>query len=382
MSVRRAIAVADLATLNVSEFCRVHGISRDRFYAWRRRYLSEGDPGLEPRSRVPHRVANRTAAEVEDTIVALRKELVDLGVDAGPATLAFHLPGRLARGASVPSESTIWRVLSRRGLVAADPSKAPPRLPRSFAAARANECWQIDDTRWQLADGTEIKIINIIDDCTRVCIASVAVTRCSGATALTAMATGAAEWGWPERFLSDNAPALCQILAGALAQLGITAGHSRPYHPQTCGKVERFHQTLKLFLAAQSPARTLAELQTHLDRFRDYYNHQRPHRALGRAVPATTWATTPRSGPASQSITAPTTVAINTVHGGRISVGHRLKISLGATYNGDQTTTIITGTTAHVFIDGHCIRQITINPDRRNQPLHNRPGRPPHNCPT
>jgi transposase InsO family protein len=382
MSVRRAIAVADLAALNVSEFCRAHGISRDRFYAWRRRFETEGDAGLAPRSRAPHRVANRTCPDIEDAVVALRKELMDLGVDAGPATLAFHLPARLTPGVSLPSEATIWRVLSRRGLVVADRSKAPHKTVRSFAAARANECWQIDDTGWLLADGSEVKIINVVDDCTRVCVASVAVAGCTGATALTAMASGAAEWGWPERFLSDNAPALCQVLAGALAQLGIAAGHSRPYHPQTCGKVERFHHTLKLFLAAQPAAGSLAELQAHLDRFRAYYNHQRPHRALGRAIPATVWATTPRSGPASQPLTAPTTVSVNTVHGGTINPSQRLKISLGATHNGQHATTIITGTAAHVFINGHCIRQLTIDPTRRNQPLHNRPGRPPRNRPT
>ncbi len=151
MSIRRTIAEADLSTLNVAAFCRVHGISRDRFYEIRKRFDAEGDAGLEPRSRAPRVVANRTLSDVEDVIVRLRKELIELGVDAGAATIAFHLPAELGDGVLLPSESTIWRVLTRRGFIVADPSKAPKRPARSFSANRANECWQIDDTEWFLA---------------------------------------------------------------------------------------------------------------------------------------------------------------------------------------------------------------------------------------
>lgn len=376
MSVRRAIAEADLSTLNVTVFCRSNGISRDRFYEIRRRYEAEGEAGLEPRSRAPHRVANRTTADVENAIVALRKELDDLGVDSGPATIAFHLPGRLDPGLACPSEATIWRVLTRRGFIEPDPSKAPKKPVRSFAAERANECWQIDDTGWFLADGTEVKIINVIDDCTRVLVTSRAVPSCTGAAALDAMSGAAATWGWPERFLSDNAKAFRHVLAAALGELGIGAGHSRPYHPQTCGKVERFHQTLKQHLAKNEPAQTIAELQAQLDWFRDYYNHQRPHRSIGRAIPAQVWTNTAKSGPAATPITAATTVSTNTVNNGTIQVGTRLAIAVGAAHNGQHATTIITGHAAHVFIDGRLIRALTIDPTRRRQPLYDRPGRP------
>ena len=121
MSVRRAIVEASLDGLNVSAFCREHGISRDRFYVLRRRFEAEGEAGLEPRSRAPGRVANRTLASVEDAIVEVRKRLTDDGFDAGPETIRWHL---INRGVTnVPSVSTIWRVLTRRGFVTPDPKK-------------------------------------------------------------------------------------------------------------------------------------------------------------------------------------------------------------------------------------------------------------------
>ena len=107
----------------MSAFCREHGFSRETFYVWRRRYQAEGLDGLEPRSRAPETSPQRIGDDVEEAIVALRKELVELGVDAGPATIQWHL-GRQRRRA-VPSEATIWRVLARRGFVTPEPRKRP-----------------------------------------------------------------------------------------------------------------------------------------------------------------------------------------------------------------------------------------------------------------
>jgi transposase InsO family protein len=373
MSVRRLIVEVSTAELNVAAFCREHGISTWFFWDLRRRVRSGGD--IEPRSRAPGVVANRTSAEVEDEIVAVRKDLIEVGLDAGAATIGFHLRGRLGDD-RVPSDSTIWRVLKRRGFITPDPAKAPKTTARSFAAERANECWQIDDTAWMLADGTTVKVINVLDDCTRTAVASLAVMTCSTATALQAFTAAATEWGWPERFLSDNAKAFRHGLAAAMASLGIGAGHSRPYHPQTCGKVERFHQTLKRYLAAQDPITTIAELQDHLDRFRALYNHHRPHRSLGRRFPAEVWATTPKAGPVDRPLDTTTGIHHVTVHGGRVIIGRRYLISVGSAHNDQPATVILTGTACHVFIDGHLVRALTTDPTRRTQPLYNRPGRP------
>jgi transposase InsO family protein len=375
MTVRRLNLEVHLDGLNVREFCRLHGISTWFFYDLRRRFAAGGYEAIESRSRAPRHVANRTSDDVEDRVVAMRKELVELGVDAGPGTIWFHL-NRRAEG-PVPSEATIWRVLDRRGFVTKDPRKAPKRKARSFSAERANECWQIDDTPWPLASGTTVKIINVIDDCTRLVVASVAVPACTSEAAFDACARGAQDWGWPARFLSDNARAFRHGLADALRELGIAAGHSRPYHPQTCGKVERFHQTLKDHLATRPAVGSVEDLQAQLDWFRDYYNHQRPHRSLHRQIPAQVWTATPKDGPAADRIDAETRIHRGVVHNGGVSAGAHQNIAVGAAHNGAAAVVVLTGLNAHVFIEGRLVRALTMDPARTYQSLYDKPGKPP-----
>lgn len=377
MSLRLAVVMLDTATVDVTEFCRAHKISTTWFYDLRKRYAAEGEAGLVARSRAPINPAGRTPPWVEDEVVTIRKELVDAGLDAGPATVRFHLRGRVE---PVPSEATIWRILRARGQIAPHPNKAPK--PRgSFTAARANECWALDDTTWTLADGSEVKILNVIDDHSRLLVASVVVGRsCTGAATLAALATAANQWGWPERIWADNAKAFKDTLANALRPLGVITSHTKPYHPHSNGKVERFHQTLKQWLDRQPAATTTTELQDLLDRFQTIYNTQRPHRSIGRRYPADVWTNAEKTGPGDRPLGTPTTTTTHTatVHNG-YAVASRYLISIGAAHTGRQALTIITDTNAHVFIDGHLVRQLTINPANRIQPLYNRPGRPTTN---
>lgn len=372
MSLRRTIIEIDTSTVNVAEFCRSHGVSTWFFWDLRRRHVRFGDVVLEPASRAPKQVANKTSLAVEDAIVRKRKELVDAGLDAGADTIAFHLRDLVG----VPSTSTIWRILTARGCVVPDPSKVPRSTGRSFTAERANDCWQLDDTAWALADGTSVKIFNVIDDHSRLAVASTAMRTCTGAAALASFADAATVVGWPARFLSDNARAFRHVLADALGPMGIAAGHSRPYHPQTNGKVERFHQTLKRWLDKQPAAATITELQMQLDMFRLIYNHQRPHRSLDRRVPAAVWIDAPKSAPNDRPIGTPTEIHHGTVRDGQLHINRRYRITLGVAYNQQRGLAVITGTRCHVFIDGQLIRALTLNPDRRSQALHDRPGRP------
>ncbi len=373
MSIRRLIVEVDVSTMNVTQFCAQHGVSTWFFYDLRRRHELEGDIVLEPKSRAPRTVANKTPADIEDAIVAERKRLVDAGLDAGPESIRFWL--RDLDG--VPTASTIWRLLVARGFIVPEPHKAPKGSGRNFVAERANECWQLDDTRWPLADGTEVKIFNVLDDHSRVLAVSTAMATCTGAAALEAMAPAASILGWPERFLSDNAKAFKETLAEALGELGISAGHSRPYHPQTNGKVERFHQTLKRWLTKQPPAASLDELQAQLDCFRHLYNHHRPHRSLSRQFPAQVWADAPKSGPADRPIGATTKTHTGTVDtNGIIRAGARYSISLGAAHRSQKALVVITGTACHIFINGRLARRLTLDPTRRVQPIYNRPGHP------
>jgi transposase InsO family protein len=379
MSVRRLIVEADPTVLNVAEFCRDHGVSRWFFYDLRRRHRRDGDRALELGSRAAHRVANRTRSDVEDIVARLRKELIDAGLDAGPASIWDRLCALPELAA--PSEATVWRILKRRGLITPEPAKAPRRSLQRFVAERANERWQIDATHWTLGEGTEVEIINVIDDCTRVAIASLAVPSCTTSHAFDAITAGAQRWGWPEGVLSDNGAAFqgrpghdhAGGLAATLAALGIRAGRSRPYHPQTCGKVERFHQTQHRYLAAQPPPDTISELQAQLDTFTDIYNTARPHRALGRRTPAAVWNATSRSGPADRPLDTPTRIYHATTNRGSVWAGRSYRISIGSAHDHQPATIVITGLACHVFINGRLVRHHTIDPTRTNQPLRPRP---------
>lgn len=376
MSVRRLIVEVDPDDLNVTEFCREHGISTWFFYQLRKRYAAEGESALVPRSRAPRTVANRTPDWIEDLVVDLRKELDNAGLDAGPATIWVHLGERLDGEGRVPSEATIWRILTRRGFVVPEPKKAPPHAYRTFSAERANECWQLDDIGWALTDGTTVKIITIIDDCTRLCPGLKAVRIVNADTAFEAFSDAAGRWGWPQRFLSDNAPVYKHTLADAVGVLGVDHRHGRPEHPQTQGKVERLHQTLQKWLTARPPAGTLRELQTQLDTFVDIYNNQRPHRAIGRRTPATVYALSPKAGPADRPLGTATHIYRVTVTGGSCHINKRYTIAIGAVHNQQTATVIITGASCHVFIAGRLVRHLQLDPARRYQPLYDRPGRP------
>jgi transposase InsO family protein len=228
-------------------------------------------------------------ADLEDRIVRLRKEPSKQGLDAGADTIRCHL--QRDRGSTrVPATSTIWRILTRRGFVTPQPRKRPKSAGTRFCAAMPNERWQADVTHWWLADGTEVEILNIEDDHSRLDLASDARLTTTGADVVAGFRKAFRRHGIPARVLTDNAAIFTGkprrggrvALEIELDLLGVRLDHCRAYRPQTCGKVERFHQTQTKWLAAQPPAQTIEQLQRQLDRFRRYYNTVRPHRAIGR----------------------------------------------------------------------------------------------------
>ena len=368
MSVRRLIVEIDPASINVTEFCATHGFSRWFFYDLRRRYARDGEVSLEPGSRAPHTIWNKTPDWIEDLIVETRKDLIDNGWDAGADSIRDRLH-QLPQVEKVPSRSTIWRVLTDRGFITPEPDKRPRPASKRFERSRANELWQLDGTDRALADGEVVKILNLIDDASRVSPAGRVHPEETRAAAWDTFCHGIASLGLPEQVLSDNAAGFAAI-EPALAALGIEMIHSRPGHPQTCGKVERFHQTMHRWLDAQPVAETTAELQTLVDQFRDLYNTQRPHRALGRATPATRWDELPKSGPASLPLTTASTVHFSIADAqGRITAGRQTRIALGKAHARQPAVTIINNTTAHTFISGELIRATPITHDRNDYPL-------------
>jgi transposase InsO family protein len=371
MDVRLRIAVAS-DELNVAAFCREHGVSRQTFYVWRRRYLAEGLDGLEPRSRTPKTSPRRVGADVEDAVVALRKELAELGVDAGAATIQWHL-GR--RGFTVvPSQATIWRVLVRRGFVIAEPRKRPKSSFRRFEATAPNELWQTDATDWVIATGT-VKVLSFLDDHSRIALRVKALPEATTEATWEAFNDASAVSGVPLGQLSDNGLNFSGRLRGfevffetQLRAIGVVAKTSRPYHPQTCGKVERFQQTMKKWLRRQRLARDLVELQDQLDAFVDYYNHHRPHRAIGRRTPIEAWAATPPAinlGIALPSPANRTDVAVD--RRGVINVG-RYQVAIGVEWHGCTARVHHDDSHAAVFINHRLVRAVQLDPKHRYQP--------------
>jgi transposase InsO family protein len=275
-----------------SEVARDYEVSRNWVQQLVKRYETEGAAALEPHSRRPRHNPRAVDTALEEHIVRLRKTLAKAGYDAGAATIAAHLT-RDPNIAKVPAVATIWRILGRRGFVTPQPHKRPRSSWKRFEADLPNQCWQADVTHWHLADHSDVEILDIIDDHSRVAIASIARAVTTSPDVVDTVTAAFAHWGTPAAILTDNGAIFTatprrggrtalQILLG---ELGINYINSRPYHPQTCGKVERFHQTLKKRLTALPPAATIAELQDQIDDFRTYYNTTRPHRALHRSTP-------------------------------------------------------------------------------------------------
>jgi transposase InsO family protein len=266
-----------------------HGVSKSWVAKLVARHGAGGYEAISPRSKAAKRVANRSSDELEERIVRLRKELTEQGFDAGAHTIHFHLS---LTDPSPPSTSTIWRVLKRRGFVVPQPHKRPRSSYIGFEASLPNESWQSDVTFWELADGTKVEILNFLDDFSRVCVASRVLKTTNSPDVVAALYEAGSAWGLPASLLTDNGAVYAaayrygySALESELFHLGIAYKHARPYHPQTCGKVERFHQTLKKFLSKQRAPVTIAELQAQVDRFLTYYNEVRPHRSKGRKPP-------------------------------------------------------------------------------------------------
>jgi transposase InsO family protein len=366
---------------SVAEVVADHGVSRSWLYELLARYRQAGDEGLRPGSKRPHTSPTAVPARLEEEIVALRKALTDEGLDAGAATIQWHLSRRRRR--KVPSVSTIWRVLARRGFVTPQPHKRPRSSYVRFEAELPNECWQADATHWTLADGTWVEILNVVDDYSRLCVASVAFRTIKAADVATTFFQAAERWGLPASLLTDNGAVFTAAPRGGtclmeteLGRLGIAYKHPRPYHPQTCGKVERFHQTLKRHLTKQPKAATVRELQRQLDRFVRTYNTERPHRARGRRTPASAFENRSKATPPGGVVvpSAQHRVRQDRIdRQGRVTLRHRSKlrhIAVGRAHAGTRVLLLVADVDVRVLtFDGELLRQLTLDPSKNYQAL-------------
>jgi putative transposase len=388
MAALDAVLAAGVKIDNVQAWCRQNGVQVRTFYRHRARVAADGV--WRERSRRPHRSPGRASADLEAWICKLRAEL---GVDNGADYIRDALIDVAARSQPpwpVPSRSTINRVLARHGLLERNPAKRPRSSWRRFAYAQPRDCYQIDATFVALADGTPVAVFDVLDDCTRLLVACRAAAAETAAAAITAITAAITEHGAPALVLADNGSAFTtrhrhdnpgiSRFARTLHAHGTRLIHSSPYHPQTCGKVERHHQTLKKWLAAQptQPA-TLRQLQTLLNRYRTHYNQHRRHSALPRrATPHQAWTTAPTHGsPQALPIQADATIHRPLVSDtGTIGVG-KARIGIGRAY-ARQTLTAIRDNN-HVTVyrpDGTPIGHAHITPGRSYNPLTHVPGHP------
>jgi transposase InsO family protein len=366
---------------SVSELAAAHGVHRSWIYKLLARYREGGYEALEPRSRAPRRSPNATPEELVREVVSLREQLLSQGHDCGAQTIAHHLA---RKGTDrVPSVSTIWRILRREGLVVPQPQKRPRSSLIRFEAELPNEMWQADITHWRLADGRDVEILNMIDDHSRLFLASRAFPTTKAADVVDVFRSAIDLHGAPASLLCDNGAVFTATPRGGkvllqveMERLGVTAKNSRPYHPQTCGKVERLHQTLKRYLAKQVAAKTLVELQGQLDTFVHYYNAIRPHRALGGRTPLQAYSARIKARP----IERPEPEAHFRIRhdkvdtAGTVTLRHDSKlhhIGLGRAHKGKPVKLLIADRDIRILDPetGELIRRLTLDPSRDYQPL-------------
>jgi transposase InsO family protein len=282
------------------------------------------------------------------------------------------------------SAATVWRYLKSAGLIEPQPKKKPKSSYIRFEAVMPNEMWQADFTHWPLADGSESEILTFLDDHSRYALSVTTHQRVTGPIVLREFRTAISQYGQPASTLTDNGMVFTTRLAGGrggrnsfeteLTRLGIIQ-NTRPSHPTTIGKVERFQQTLKQWLRSQPPAATLTELQALLNLFVDIYNNHRPHRPLGRTTPAVAYTRLPKATPTDQPNNhyrvrqdiIGTNGVITLRHAGKLH-----HIGIGRTHARTPVILLIAELDVRIInaTTGELLRQLTLDPTTNYQPQH------------
>lgn len=375
---------------SVPEVAVQYGVSRSWLYELLARYRREGEAAFEPRSRRPHTSTAALSADVVDLIVELREKLTATGLDSGPETIGWHLAHH--HNVTV-SRATVARYLAKRGLVTPEPRKRPRSSYIRFAAEQPNECWQSDFTHYRLTrpdgrPGPDAEILTWLDDCSRYALQVTAHVRITGPIVVAEFRKAAAQHGYPASTLTDNGMVFTTRLSGGkrgagtrngfeheLRKRSVTQKNSRPNHPTTCGKVERFQQTMKKWLAAPpDQPTTIAELQTLIDRFVADYNHHRPHRSLQhRATPATIYTSRPKATPGDRSADTHDRVRRDRVDkAGKITLryqGRLYSIGIGRTHARTHVIILVQDRDIRIInaATGELLRELVLDPTKRYQ---------------
>lgn len=387
VDVRMAIAFVCCSPepVNVTAFCAEHGISRQTYYVYRRRFSADGMQGVLPHSRRPRSSPTKTPEDLVEVVLATHDRLRAEGWDAGARSVRDRL---LADGvAGVPSDRTVHRILAGHERVKPSPRKRRRDSFRRFENAAPNGMWQLDGTHTRLADGTGVHVLRVQDDHSRMLLATLAAPSENSAAAIEVLTTAMQRHGRPVALLHDGAMAYSGRRRGRdqvtevqwwLARLGVHQIVSSPYHPQTCGKKEREWQGLHRWLAAHPSPSSIEELQRLLDAYDTVFNHERAHQGIGRVTPATRYAATAKAEPGADTPLPLTTFHHEVIAGahGEIPLGNNHSIRLGHQWTGAHLTVLRHDLDVIVFDGTHPIRHLRINPTQRRQPSGLKPGRP------
>ena len=285
---REFVSLGRVEGANIAALCERFGISRKTGYKWLSRFRENGEVGLADRSRRPHRFRSPTADAIEQAVLAVR--------DEHPAWGGRKIRRRLQdlEQEGVPAASTITAILHRHGRISAEES-AKRRAIIRFERSDPNELWQMDfKGEFKMTNGGWCHPLTVLDDHSRYSLVLQACSNQRRPTVQTWLESAFRRYGLPRAMLMDNgppwgvpcAPGTRSVLTVWLMDLDIAVHHGRPYHPQTQGKEERFHRTLKLELLQGRTFDDLKQTQGRFDPWRQMYNQDRPHEALKMAVPA------------------------------------------------------------------------------------------------
>jgi transposase InsO family protein len=280
---REFVRLAMQEGANRRELCRRFGIHPETGYKWLARWQASED--VADQSRRPHASSRQTERAIEDRVVAVR--------DAHPAWGARKIARCLEReGLSPPAVSTVHQILRRSDRIKAPPGGAV--ASQRFEMPAPNLLWQMDFKGWiRLGNDAQCHPLTVVDDHSRydLCLQACADQR--GDTVRERLQRTFRHYGLPDAFFVDNGTPWGDPSGERwtrfevwLLKLGIGVIHSRPYHPQSRGKNERFHRTLKAEVLALRHFRDLADTQRAFDAWREVYNFERPHEALDQQVPA------------------------------------------------------------------------------------------------
>ncbi|EAP98514.1 transposase [Janibacter sp. HTCC2649] len=386
---RLVITALFVEGLKPAEVSRRYGVHRAWVYKLKARYEAEGEAAFEPRSRRPTTSPRATPEGTVDLVLRLREDLTGKGLDGGADTIVWHL----LHGHGVTlSRATVHRILTRAGKVTAEPGKRPKSSFIRFEAEQPNETWQSDFTHYRLSTGADVEVITWLDDHSRYALHVSAHTRTTAKIVLATFRAATAEQGCPAGTLTDNGmvytvrfatgPGGRTALEHELRTLNIVQKNSRPNHPTTCGKVERFQQTMKNWLRAQpdQPA-TVAELNTLLAAFVTEYNTRRPHRSLPhRSTPATAYNARPKATPTTDR-TDDTHDRVRTDKINKNGVvtlryqGTLHKIGVGRTHARTRVFLLVQDLNVRIVdaATGELLRELTLDPHR----TYHGTGRPP-----